>query len=365
MSDEKLIWESYLDIISEADVLGRAYRMAKKSSELSNRGFTAKEFYNYIKDAQQKAKDRLKHSKEANSPITVFHMINYNRIGRDSNKLISAAEYLLSKKDEEISVSMDTQPWEVKDSIILVGTVKDLYEVYDADTYTKDSKERAPLDIRKAEQMDWDEVIINLKDVKWEYFYDNIHNEKVRDYLEHNGLHQIYSHDELMGHFSDTPRAIKQMELDDEYKQLSSDLYDKYVLMDKFYDFLEKSDQNNALIIRDSKSFEDVIGLIQPTDEYRMAELSVHIYDPNSEYESEKIENAIPRTELGGRIREKDILDLKDEINSIVDIQIKVNECWADLIEELKNSGREEESSKIERSKNLARFTENGHLSKY
>jgi hypothetical protein len=364
VNDEKLIWESYLEIFSEADTIGRAYRMAKKGSESSNKGFTAREFYNYIKDAQQKARERLKHSKEKNSPITVFHMINYNRLGRDKDKLISAAQYLLSKKDEEISVSMDTQPWEVRDSIILVGNVKDLYEVYDADTYTKDSKERFPLDIRKAEQMDWDEVIINLRDVDWEYFYDNIHVREVNDFLSSKDLRQIYSHEELMGHFSDSPRAIKQMDIDEDYKKLSEELYDKYVLMNNFYEFLQ-GNQSNADIIRNSKSFENILDLIKPLDEYSMTELSIHRYDPNSQYNSEDIENVIPRTELGKRIGEEDILNLKNEINNLVDIQMKVNDAWDDLVNEIRNSGMEEEAFKIERSKNLGRFTESGHLNKY
>lgn len=362
MNDRELIWESYERIISEADVLGRAYRMAKKSKESSSEGFTATQFYNYIKTAQQKAKERLKNSKDRNVPITVFHMINLNRLNYDKNKIINAAQYLLSKRDEEISVSMDTEPWEVRDSVILVGTVKDLYEVYDSDTYTKDAKERHPLDIRSINQMDWDEVIINLKDVTWEYFYDTTHNEQVVDFLKSKDVSQIYDYEDLTGHFSDSPRVIKQQELDEKYKELSSDLYVKYKLMNKFYDFLQ-GDQSNAEIIRNSESFSTILDSIQPTDEYLMQELSQ--WEETPSWESEDINTQIPRNELGRRISEEDVVTLKNDINSVIDIQTKVYEAWGNLIEELKNSGADEESIKIEKSKNLSKFTENGRLNKY
>jgi hypothetical protein len=362
MNDEQLIWESYKTIISEADVLGRAYRMAKKSKESSRKEFSATQFYNYIKTAQQKAKERLKNSKDRNVSITVFHMINLNRLNGDKNKLIDAARYLLSKKDEEISVSMDTEPWEVRDSVVLVGTVKDLYEVYDSDTYTKDAKERHPLDIRSINQMDWDEVIINLKDVTWEYFYDSVHNEQVIDFLKSKELRQIYAYEDLTSHFSDSPRVIKQQELDETYKELSSALYDKYTLINKFYDFLQ-GDQSNAEIIRNSESFSDILDSIQPTDEYSMTELSQ--WEERPSWESEDINIQIPRNELGKRISEEDVVSLKKDLNSLIDIQTKVYEAWSNLIEELKNSGEEEQSMKIEKSKNLSNFTEKGYLNKY
>ena len=363
MNDRELIWESYKRILSEADVLGRAYRMAKKSKESSpEKKYTATEFYNYIKTAQQKAKERLKHSKDRNIPITVFHMINLNRLDHNKNKLIDAVQYLLSKKDEEISVSMDTEPWEVRDSIILVGTVKDLYEVYDSDTYTKDSKERHPLDIRNINEMDWDEVIINLKDVTWEYFYDNLHDQQVVYFLKSKDLSQIYSYEDLTSHFSDSPRVIKQQELDETFKELSSKLYNKYTLMNKFYDFLQ-GNQPNAEIIRNSESFSTILDSIQPIDEYSMTELSQ--WEERPSWESEDIDIQIPRNELGQRIREEDVVNLKLELNKIIEIQTKVFEAWGSLIDQLQNFGEEEKSVKIEKSKNLSNFTENGYLDKY
>jgi hypothetical protein len=289
-------------------------------------------------------------------------MVNYDRLDRNPNNLISTINYLLSKKDEEISVSMDTQPWEIKDSIVLVGTVSDLLEVYDTDTYTTDSKERYPQDIRELGSHAWDEVIINLKNVKWEQFYDNVHNEQAAKILRQADLTQIYSHDELMGYF-DSPRAIQQTELDEKYKELAVELGTKYKLINNFLDFID-GDQSNAEIIRSSSAFADILKKLTPIDEYDINELMQWENDPNSDYESEKVDKIRPTTELGGRIEEKDVIELKKEINSIIDLQQEIWNAWDALIYELNNNGDYENESKIEKSKNLSKVTENGYLNK-
>ena len=356
MNDERQIWESYVKIIKEADVLGRAYRMAKKASGTTKQ-YSAKEFYNYIKTAQNKAKQILKTSKDRNKPITVFHMINYGRLDRNKVNLIDAIKYLFSKKDEEISVSMDTQPWEIRDSIVLVGTVNDLYEVYDVDTYTQDSKERFPKDIRNIGELDWDEVIINLKDVKWESFYDNINDEQANDLLRKEyDMTQIYSHEDLLSQFEDSPRVQKQTELDEKYKELAIVLRDKYVNVNKFLDFLQ-GDTSNAEIIRNSEYFSSVLSKLKYVDEYDITELSQWEEDPNQRWESEKVENIRPTTEMGKRISEEDIADLIKSINSEVDIQHEVIEAWDNLVNELERNNDIENRDKIERSKNLRNFT--------
>jgi hypothetical protein len=94
-----------------------------------------------------------------------------------------------------------------------------------------------------------------------------------------------------------------------------------------------------------------------------MTELSQ--WEERPSWESEDINTQIPRNELGKRISEEDVVNLKGELNKIIDIQIKVYEAWDNLIEELKNSGEEEQSMKIEKSKNLSNFTEKGYLNKY
>lgn len=368
MNDKELIWENYrVKILKEADILGRAYRMARKSVGVNNqyttKKYTVKEFYNYIKDAQKKAKEVLKTSRDRNRPITIFHMVNYDRLDRNPNRLLDAIKYLLSKKDEEISVSMDSQPWEIQNSIVLVGTVSDLLEVYDSDTYTTDSKERYPQDIRELGSHDWDEVIINLTDVKWESFYDNIHNEKAVDLLKNADLSQIYSHDELMGHF-DSPRALQQEEFDEKYKELSVELGEKYKLINKFLEFMDGG-QSNAEVIRNSEAFSDILSKLAPIDEYTINELMQWEYDENSKYESEKVEKIRPTTELGRRITEKDIIDLKTEINSVIDLQQEISDAWDALIDELNNKGDYENESRIQKSKNLNSVTENGALYKH
>jgi hypothetical protein len=361
MNDEQMIWESYIkNILNEADTLGRAYRLTRKS--VSNKRFTPNEFYNYIKAAQNRAKDILKSSGESKTPVTIFHMINYHRLDRDKDKLMSAANYLLSKKDEEISVSFETQPWDIRDSIILVGVAKDIYEHYKTDTNTAESKERYPKDIRPDDAYDWDEAIVNLRDVKWEYFYDNIHIPEVSKFLKDNDLSEIYSHKELRSHFT-SEKQEKQTDIDEEYIKISSELGYKYQLINNFIDFLE-GDHVNAEIIRNSDSFINVLRNLNRIDEYNINEL-LQYSNPNSDYESENVENIIPRDELGYRINEETLNNTKKEINEIIQTQNDLYDAWGDLIDELNNKGDLENSSKIEKSKNLKAVTENGRLFPY
>lgn len=150
----------------EDDTLGRAYRGAINSK-------TPKQTYLAMKTAQAKA--------QSMGEVTVTHMILPERLiaktGTDSRgnlrvTMEKALDRILSGKAGEISVSVESIPWKIHHTVLLIGNTKDLLEYYDYDAITSPhGKIPKILDTSNASNISWDEGIVDSAKVKWHTVY--------------------------------------------------------------------------------------------------------------------------------------------------------------------------------------------------
>lgn len=314
-------FKQFYNLLNEADLLGRAFRLTKKYKDQGRKeNASAKDAYNYIKTAQQKAIDKLNQEGE----ITVFHMINANRL-LDSNynnkgeALIQTIKYLTSKKDEEISVSIESPVWTMNDSIILIGTVSDVLEFYDVDTYTADSKDRFPMSVtRKKGDLRWDEAIVNLRDIKWTaYFadweklpfggntisefydimssYGNSINERIDILYDIEDLEKYYSSSDQLGY----------LELLEKIKDVADDLSNKQELLFNF-ELYNLDNFSKKYPIFDENRDEISKGIY---DEYTRAEIASHV------------ESLEPKGEMGENFSEEDLKQYESDLEETRKIQ--------------------------------------------
>ena len=314
-------FKNFYNLIYEADLLGRAFRLTKKYKEGGRKeNATAKDAYNYIKTAQQKAIDKLNQEGE----ITVFHMINAYRL-QDSNynnrgeALIKTIKYLTSKKDEEISVSIESPVWTMNDSIILIGTVSDILEFYDVDTYTADSKDRFPMSVtRKKGDLRWDEAIVNLRDVKWTaYFadweklpfggntiseFDNIMS-RYGDSIDER-IDVLYDIEDLEKYYSSSDQ-LGYLELLEKIKEVAGELSNKQELLFNF-ELYHLDDFSKKYSVFDENRDEISNGIY---DEYTRTEIMSH---------AQSLE---PEGEMGESFTEDDLNNYKSDLEKTRNIQ--------------------------------------------
>lgn len=174
-------------ILNERDETGRAFRMVRDRRAATNRSsIYGKDYYNKIKNAQSAGN---KIEKDKKNRVRIYHVIMPdNIIGPSANnpdyntpkdqQIINRLEFLFSKQDKEISVSVKKQVWREQDTIILTGTTIDLLEYYEGDTGTNypENKSEGKNKYPSPGQINtpWDEAVINLQDVKWDGYINNL-----------------------------------------------------------------------------------------------------------------------------------------------------------------------------------------------
>jgi hypothetical protein len=345
-------FKEFYNLLSEADLLGRAFRLTKKYKERGRKeNASAKDAYYYIKNAQQKAIQKL----EKDGEVTIFHMINayrlpdsnYNNIG---DSLIKTIKYLTSKADQEISVSIESPVWTMNDSIILVGTVNDILEFYDVDTYTTDSKDRFPMEVtRKKGDLRWDEAIVNLKDVKWEAYYADWNN------LPFGG-NTITQFQNVMSDYGDSiNERIRDLDDLEEFQSYySTEEQTNYIdLLEKIKDTAgELSEKQNRLFNFELYHLDNLSKKYPIFDENRDT-ISNGIYDEYTRTEIESMaETAEPKNEMGETLTQSDLESLQKDLEQTVTIQ--------QLIWDL--SGEIEEEMTVEEKRLINRVCENGRF---
>lgn len=172
-------------ILNERDETGRAFRMVRDRRAATNRSsIYGKDYYNTIKKAQ-KAGNTIE--REQKNQVRVFHVIMPENIlmGPHTNKTLSREQqfinrlgFLFSKQDKEISVSVKGNVWREEDAVILTGIATDLLEHYSGDAGTNYPEEKGEGKNKYPSpwQMDtpWDEAVVNLQDVKWDGYINNL-----------------------------------------------------------------------------------------------------------------------------------------------------------------------------------------------
>lgn len=345
-------FKHFYNLLNEADLLGRAFRLTKKYKDRGRKEkASAKDAYQYIKNAQQKAKEKL----EKDGEVQIFHMIhayrlpdsNYNNRGES---LIKTIKYLTSKTDEEISVSIESPVWTMNDSIILIGTASDILEFYDVDTYTTDSKDRFPMEVtRKKGDLKWDEAIVNLKDVKWEAYYANWNN------LPFGG-NTIAQFQNVMNEYGDSiDERIRELDDLEEFQSYySTEEQTNYLdLLEKIKDTAsELSGKQNRLFNFELYSLDDFSKKYPIFDENRDT-ISNGVYDEYTRTEiASMAETVEPTGELGESLTQSDFESLQKDLEQTVAIQ--------QLIWDL--SGEIEDEMTIEEKRIINKVCENGRF---
>jgi hypothetical protein len=191
-------------LLNERDTIGRAFRMVRDRRQETNRSPTyGKDYYNKILNAQ---KEGNKIEKQQKTSIRVYHVIMPDNIigpsarNPDYNtpkdqQIINRLGFLFSKQDKEISVSVKKQVWREQDTIILTGTATNLLEYYEGDTGTNypgnkgEGKNKYPTPW----QMDtpWDEAVVNLQDIKWDGYVNNLTEQGIKSIGYSKSLHML------------------------------------------------------------------------------------------------------------------------------------------------------------------------------
>jgi hypothetical protein len=345
-------FKEFYNLLNEADLLGRAFRLTKKYKDQNRKeNVSAKDAYHYIKNAQQKAIQKL----EKDGEITIFHMINAYRLS-DSNynnrgdSLIKTIKYLTSKIDEEISVSIESPVWTMNDSIILIGTASDVLEFYDVDTYTADSKDRFPMSVtRKKGDLKWDEAIVNLKDVKWEAYYANWNN------LPFGG-NTITQFQNVMSDYGDSiDERIRDLDDLEEFQSYySTEEQTNYLdLLEKIKDTAgELSEKQDRLFNFELYHLDDFSKKYPIFDENRDT-ISNGVYDEYTRTEIASIaETAEPTGEMGESLTQSELDSLQKDLEQTVAIQ--------QLIWDL--SGEIEDEMTVNEKKLIKQVCENGRF---
>lgn len=190
-------------ILKEQDEIGRAYRQVKSDANKfkADKTFNIRRTYDSYKKAQERA-NRLE--KINSNKVAVHHAVSIDRLPEGID-ILSALKHLLSKADEEISVSVIKNKFKGEDSrIVLHGAAINLHDWYPMDAFTSYDKkektaqyassdrERDPRDVSQ-----YDEGITNLRDVSWTSFSVYIDREDLEKYLTQ--FHQAKSFLEKKG----------------------------------------------------------------------------------------------------------------------------------------------------------------------
>jgi hypothetical protein len=168
--------------ITEGDVIGRAYRQVKSDREYGNieKGDDLKGPYNLYKQAQDRAK-RLDRGYKGRVPVA--HTIITTRAIEAGANIPSAVERLLSKSNDEISVSVLKDwhmSWPEVSCIVLKGFTSNLLDWYPVDAFTHSASDKESTSeyainpkIRKyrpSGESNYDEGVVKIKDVDWKTF---------------------------------------------------------------------------------------------------------------------------------------------------------------------------------------------------
>lgn len=176
-------------ILNETDEVGRAYRQVKSDANKfkADRTFNIRRTYDSYKKAQERA-NRLE--KSSSNKVTINHTVSIDRlkVGID---ILHVLKYLLSKANEEISVSVIKPKFTAASSrIVLHGATVNLHDWYPMDAFTSsDKKEKTALYVSSDKEKDsrgvsqYDEGITNLKDVSWTSFSIHINRKDLEQYL--------------------------------------------------------------------------------------------------------------------------------------------------------------------------------------
>lgn len=153
-------------LLSE-DTLGRAYRGARTTDPGKR-----KQTYEFMKQAQSAAKNKKN--------ATVMHMISADRfiskVGTDGYGRLrvpfeDAVSNILQGKAGEISVSVESAPWSLENTVVLIGETDDLLEYYEHDSFTKPTPVgKVPQNFENAGGA-WDEGVVDSSKVKWHTVY--------------------------------------------------------------------------------------------------------------------------------------------------------------------------------------------------
>ena len=202
-------------ILKERDDVGRAYRQVvgdtkdpEVGSEHNRSYFVTKDAYSRYKQAQERA-NRLE--KRYSNKVPIMHNIFSGRLAETGGDMVTALKYLLSKADEEISVSV-IRSWSQTMSddhtfFLLRGYTSNLHEWYPINAETSSDKKEKRANWASNERINTlarypgfqhDEGITNLKDVKWTSFdisINKLHLDhvlpdyyKAKSFLEKNRL---------------------------------------------------------------------------------------------------------------------------------------------------------------------------------
>lgn len=334
----------------EADRMGRAYRGAVRFKGKESK----KEYYDYIKQAQKKAEDKAKVGE-----VKIYHMILPSRVAMAGKNIMDALEYIFSRRDVEISVSVDRPIWNVDNAIVLIGRVSDMYEYYDVDSYTETGeKERMAQEIRDRNdsKLHWDEGIVNLRDVVWDSVYigEQIgiswpEHQKLNSYLhrkensEGDTIGIISDKEDFLDSYS-SEEQLNTLDKFENLRDLSSDLYDLVKRVNRWY---------SRWVFDKYPPLDGIVSSLQQNN---------YIYDEDARTMLQFACEVDDHTDLSlldmNANLDEEILSTKQEINRFLLLQTNIWEVYCDILESI----GEEELPEYELERMVCNVTNNGHI---